>query len=146
MRFWDSSALVPLFVEQPSSDVAKAVFAEDAEAVLWWGSPVEVESAFARLRRDEVLDEAGIEMARSLFSDLRDGALEVEPSGEIRQQAIRLLANHTLRAADALQLAASLTWSERGTSGAAFVSFDERLRAAAQTEGFTVLPRDLPVP
>lgn len=144
MRFWDSSALVPLFVRQPSSDLAANLLSQDGEAALWWGTPVEVESAFVRLLRERVLDEAGAEAARTLFADLRESALEVEPSREIRAYAVRLLSAHPLRAADALQLAAGRVWSDAGAGGAGFVSFDARLRTAAEAEGFTVLPRDLP--
>jgi len=144
VRFWDSSALVPLLVSQPSSDLAGRLLSEDADTVLWWATQVELESAFARLRREAVLDEAEIGVARALFADLYESALEIEPSQQIRRRAIELLADHPLRAADALQLAASLSWVEQRPAGEGFVSFDDRLRGAARSEGFTVLPRDLP--
>jgi len=47
---------------------------------------------------------------------------------------------HSLRAADALQLAAALIWTEETTAGAEFVCLDQNLREAALKEGFTVLP------
>jgi hypothetical protein len=35
MRFWDSSAVVPLLLEQPRSDQARALLEEDVEVVIW---------------------------------------------------------------------------------------------------------------
>jgi predicted nucleic acid-binding protein len=58
-----------------------------------------------------------------------------EPSQEVRDQARRVLRVHPLRAADALQLAAALVWKGRH-----FVCFDQRLREAAQREGFRLFP------
>ena len=54
----------------------------------------------------------------------------------VREQAIRLLRLHPLRAADSLQLAAALEWAGSPPDGA-FVTFDERLRVAAAREGFS---------
>jgi hypothetical protein len=48
MRFWDSSAMVPLLLEQPVSERARALLGVDAEMVAWWGTPVECASALAR--------------------------------------------------------------------------------------------------
>lgn len=140
MRFWDTSALVTLFVRQPQTSLAQAALSEDPETVLWWGSVVEYESALQRLVREAVLDVEEIATARESFSLLREGAVEVEPSEELRSRAVRLLADHPLRAADALQLAAALTWVGDRASGEGLVSFDDRLREAATGEGFKVLP------
>ena len=52
MRFWDSSALVPLCVDEPATDAALALLAEDPEVAVWWATPVECASALARLERD----------------------------------------------------------------------------------------------
>ena len=65
---------------------------------------------------------------------------EIRPSTAIRDRAIRLLAIYSPSAADALQLAAALTWAEDRPAGRAFVCLDDRLREAAHREGFTVLP------
>ncbi|HSL81414.1 MAG TPA: type II toxin-antitoxin system VapC family toxin [Thermoanaerobaculia bacterium] len=140
MRFWDTSALVPLFIQQPQTSLATEALADDHETVLWWATAVEYESALQRLLRQAVLDAEGVAVARESFSLLRDGAVEVEPSEELRSRAIRLLGKHPLRGADALQLASALTWVGDGDSSVGFVSFDDRLRAAAEREGLTVLP------
>ena len=58
MRFWDSSAVVPLLIEQEPSSRAAAWVARDDAMVVWTLTPVEVVSALRRLVRDHTLDEA----------------------------------------------------------------------------------------
>jgi hypothetical protein len=58
----------------------------------------------------------------------------------LRDRSERLLGVHSLRAADAFQLAAALVWSRGQTPAHAIVSLDERLRLAAAREGFRILP------
>lgn len=59
---------------------------------------------------------------------------------ELATIALRLLASHPLRAADALQLAAALVWARGQPGGHEIVCLDDRLASAALLEGFTVLP------
>lgn len=139
MRFWDTSAVVPLLLEQDATVAVEALLAEDPQMVAWWGTPVECASAAARLRREDLLNVAEEGRVLTSLGVLRDAWLEVLPSEEVRDRASRLLRLHPLRAADALQLAAAATWAG-GTSGAEIVTYDERLALAARLEGFTVLP------
>lgn len=137
MRFWDSSALVPLLLVQPQTDRVRQLLEADAELVVWWGSAVECASAIARLHRDGHLASPEERDARSLLDALRRSWFEVQPGDPVREQALRLLRLHPLRASDALQLAAALEWSGTPPDGG-FVTFDDRLRDAAQREGFGV--------
>ncbi len=52
---------------------------------------------------------------------------------------MRFLRVHPLRAADALQLAAAFTASERRPASLEIVTLDERLADAARKEGFTLI-------
>jgi predicted nucleic acid-binding protein len=140
MRFWDASAVVPLVLEQPASARAREALAEDPEVVIWWGTPVECASAFARLRREETLSDSEEKAVVGRLEELRRGWWEMTPGDQIRAQALRVLRLHPLRAPDALQLAAALEWSGSPASGT-MVTFDERLAAAAGREGFSVLGR-----
>jgi predicted nucleic acid-binding protein len=67
---------------------------------------------------------------------------EVSALGPVRERAMRLVATHTLRAADAMQLAAALVAVSDRPAGHEFVCADARLRAAAAREGFRVLTGD----
>ena len=135
MRFWDASALVPLLLEQPLSERSRQLHAADPEIVAWWGSSIECASAIARLHREDRLTVAEDRQARSLLTMLSASWFEVQPGDAVRAQALRLLRLHSLRAADALQLAAAVEWGGSPPEGQ-FVSFDERLNAAAEREGF----------
>ncbi len=64
-----------------------------------------------------------------------------EPKPEdVRRRAGKLLAVHPLRAADSLQLATALVFCEDDPTGESFVCLDDRLRDAAMSEGFQLLP------
>lgn len=137
MRFWDSSALVCLCLDQPRSASARQLHVDDPELVVWWGSAIECASAIARLHREGHLSASEELEARALLSALRESWYEIQPGDAVREQALRVLRLHPLRAADALQLAAALEWAGSPPDGA-FVSFDERLQAAAHREGFNL--------
>ncbi len=137
MRFWDSSALVPLCVVQPASVRADALFEEDPDLIVWWGSAVEFASAVARLRREGGLATEGEERAFRALRALEGSWHEVQPTDVLRRRAERLLRVHPLRAGDALQLAAALAWAGDPPDGE-IATFDERLAEAARLEGLAV--------
>jgi uncharacterized protein len=135
MRFWDSSAIIPLLIDETTSHDVRQLHDADPEMAVWWGTQVECASGFCRLRREGVIDVAEeSEMLRSL-DDLSHTWNEILPADAIRSNALRLLRVHPLRAGDALQLAAALE-CRRGSGAEDFVSFDERLADAARLEGF----------
>ena len=140
MKFWDASAVIPLCLREPRSARVKEIAEEDGAIVAWWATPIECYSAFARLRRDAVLTRAHENQAREIVARLATEWTEVQPSLRLRELAARTLLLHPLRAADALQLAAGLLWADGGATRQSFVCFDQRLREAAQREGFQVLP------
>ncbi len=138
MRFWDSSAIVPLCVEEPATDRALALVAEDPEIAIWWATPVECASAVARLEREAALTPSEAAEAFHRLDLLGRSWFEIEPHDELREVARRLLRVHPLRAADALQLAAAYLAAERRPPTLEVVTLDERLRHAAMKEGFRV--------
>ena len=140
MRFWDSSALLPLCVFEPRSTTIRRLAQEDEAMAVWWATLVECQSAVARLRREGSLGEDGENQVRETLAELQQAWTEMEPSDDIRTLAGQLLLRHPLRAADSLQLAAALLWSGRSPGGMEFVCLDARLRDAARGEGFTVVP------
>ncbi len=138
MRFWDSSALVPLVVEQPGSAQAERWMVEDADAVTWTLAQVEVVSALRRLVRDGLLAERAATQAESVCDELLARSHVVRGVERAKEVARRLLRVHALRAADALQLAAALAWAEGRPAGLILHTFDVRLALAAEREGFRV--------
>ena len=138
MRFWDSSALVPLVVAQPGSARAARWMKEDADAVTWALTQVEVVSALRRLAREGRLDERAASRAEALCDELLARTHAVTAVERVKEIACRLLRVHALRAADALQLAAALAWAEGRPTGRVLHTFDARLALAAEREGFLV--------
>ena len=47
MKFWDSSAVMPLLVEERASARFARIHAADPEIVVWWATEVECVSALA---------------------------------------------------------------------------------------------------
>jgi len=138
MRFWDSSALTPLLVDEALSDMRGRCLREDPAVVVWYATPAEIESAIARRCREGMPADVA-RAARNRLRALADAWYEVQPTVAVRERAIRLLRVHPLRAADAFQLAAALIACRERPSGTAFLTGDERLRTAAEDEGFDVL-------
>jgi predicted nucleic acid-binding protein len=144
MRFWDSSAIVPLLVDEPTSGAAETLLAEDREMVVCWSTEVECASALARLEREKKLSSEGFVAAGALLDALAGRWQEVAPTRELRGAARRLLRLHPLTASDALQLAAAMAIAENEPSSLGFVTLDVRLREAALRQGFTrIFPTSL---
>jgi hypothetical protein len=118
----------------------RSVLRADPKVAAWWSTRIECLSGLLRRWRDGSISGAGLSDARTVLETLADSWLEVTASEPLRASAERLLAVHSLRAGDALQLAAALAWSGGQPRGAELISFDVRLREAASREGFVVLP------
>lgn len=138
MRFWDSSAVIPLLVQEEQTSRRKAQLRDDPRMTVWWACRLECSSALNRLRRDGSLDEEGLVRALGAMEILADSWYEVLPTSELRARAMRLLRVHPLRAADSQQLSAALIATSENPSMLPFLTADERLREAAQKEGFAV--------
>lgn len=139
MRYWDTSAIVGLLVDEAASTKIRAEHARDIEMTTWWATQVECVSAVARLEREERLTPALAGEVYLRLGMLAAGWMEVLPSERLRATAERLLRVHPLRAGDALQLAAGITAAEDHTASMPFVTADARLALAAQREGFEVI-------
>ena len=139
MKFWDSSALLPLLVDEPSRERLLALLEEDSEVLAWWGTSLEIVSALSRREREGLLTAEEVATALDAVRALAQGWHEIVPSEAVRRTAERLLRTHPLRAADSLQLAAALVASDHDPRSLELVCMDERLKSAARREGFTIL-------
>ena len=139
MRFWDSSAIVPLVCREPESARCRAWLREDPVLLVWALAVTEVVSALARRRREGTLAQTRFAEARRRLGALELAWSEVSAWDAVRARARRLLETHAFTAADALHLGAALVVVEERTAGVGFVTFDRRLAAAADREGFDVL-------
>ena len=143
--FWDASALVPLCVNQAASPQARS-FLRRCALVVWWGSFIEVHSALCRLHRQKLISDGAKQGASGRLRLLSRAWREVQPSDEVRDLAIRSLDKYELRAADGLQLAASLVWCGERPARRNFICADQRLAQAAKSAGFSVVEISTAIP
>ncbi len=79
MKFWDSSAILPLIVEERTSDQASRYYDAFPALVVWWGASVECSSALARLERDGAIDTRDLTRALQQLQTLQSEWNEVQP-------------------------------------------------------------------
>ena len=143
MKFWDSSAIIPLLLEDAHTSESRKIFHQDPAMLVWWLADVECVSGISRLERMGHLSLEDAEEALDRLRQLRQHWHEVQPVEPVKEWATRLLRVHRLRAADALQLAAAFVASEGHPATLDFVCFDRLLRESAQREGFRLYPGKL---
>jgi predicted nucleic acid-binding protein len=148
--FWDTSAVVPLLLDEPATRSVRELLESDGAMLVWWGTSVECLSAIARRERDADLARSPSQprlprqprqtsrRARQALLDLAGAWSEILPSEEVREHAGRLFLRHHLRAADAFQLGAALTWTRGRPRRHLLATLDDRLAAAALGEGFEI--------
>jgi len=136
--FWDASGLVPLCVHEAASHRAQSHL-KKFSPVVWWGSFVEVHSALCRLHRDQQISDQEKKGAVARLGLLSRGWREILPNDQIREWAAQSLDQYSLRAAESMQLAASLMWCQRRPEKKLFICGDHRLARAARSEKFSVL-------
>lgn len=139
MTFWDSSALIPLIVEEPRSRACRALRRAHRAIAVWTFTEVELASALRRLVRDRLLDGDDAPAATVRAERLVATATIVEAGEPVKERALRAIGLHPLSAADALQLAAAIVLFDGRPRHRTFVCADDRLIAAARAEGFTVV-------
>lgn len=134
--FWDSSSLTPLCVVQGSTEVARALSSQ-YEQVVWWATPVEMSSSFARLVRLGQISSNSQAMALVTLDRLIEHWREIAPTDALRERAEIFVDRFGLTAGDALQLAAAWTWSAGHPRNRTFISGDTRLLDSARQLGFS---------
>jgi predicted nucleic acid-binding protein len=139
VRFWDASALVPTFIEEPSSAKVRNWHGFDPGITTWMMTLVEVLSAIARKKRER--PELASLWNRAILDvlDAASGWVQISDAVATRLHAQRIVMDYPLRTADALQLGAALVAAEGDPGSLQLVTLDRRLADAAQREGFPVI-------
>jgi len=96
MKFWDTSALMPLCLKEPQTARVQKLIEQDGDVAAWWGTLIEGYSAIARLRREEVFTADEECQARQVLNRLAGQWAEIRPSNPVRDQAARVLLLHPL--------------------------------------------------
>lgn len=140
MRFWDTSALVPLLVAERSSAVVAELYRTDQHIAVAWTATIECTSACVRQHRERKISDALLARLLERLRKLGASWNVAEPTAEVRVGAERLVARHGLRAGDAIQLASAVAMSDSGGPAVELVCLDGRLTLAATAEGLHVVP------
>jgi predicted nucleic acid-binding protein len=144
VKFWDSSAIVPLVIEEKTSRQCRDLYRADRHVDVWEYTETEVLSGIVKQTRvqppltDDELDAAltRLDTHRREWEVVK--AVTDDIVSEIKRRARRHMLTHRLRSGDALQLAAA-TMRFDPPMRRAFVVFDGQLADAAANEGFDVI-------
>jgi predicted nucleic acid-binding protein len=139
VRFWDTSAIIPLWIAEQGSSHARTWYRNDSDVIAWTLTRVEVFSALARRRREAPLAASRLLTVRRDFIRAWEQWSEVTAIEIVRRHAERIVESYPLRASDALQIGAAIVAAEDDPTAIEFVTFDENLASAAEREGFRVL-------
>lgn len=137
--YLDTSALVKLYIEEAGSQEVKRAVEKSRIVSTSRVAYVEARSGIARKHRER---EFSKEERDQVVKDLRqdwDNYFIVELSESVAELGGELTSRHPLRGFDAIHLASALLLRNRTCLEVSFCCFDERLRAAAEAEGLTVL-------
>jgi predicted nucleic acid-binding protein len=135
VRFWDTSALIPLLSDEATTTKLQSLVQDDPNIAVSFITPVEVASALWRRLR-QTRDDLAFRRAELRYAALRAGWTVVGEYERSLAEAPRLISLHRLRAADAIQLACA----RMSGIDLPFVTLDQELATAARAEGFLVLP------
>ena len=92
MRFWDTSALVPLVVAEDETQRMRSLLEEDPHIITWAWTSVEFASAVERRARQGELNREHRRDALSRFADLAEIWDEVTDVLAVRRYALAVLA------------------------------------------------------
>lgn len=139
VAFWDTSAIIPLYCNQPISVESRRLRRQYSEPVVWWGTHVEVHSGIGRLLREGIMNDVQSRAALENWEKLYLRTSRIRPSETVLNIAAAITADQNIRALDAFQLAAALVWCNERPRNRPFVCADKRLSAAAKDAGFDVI-------
>lgn len=138
MKFWDSSALVPICLNSSQSKYCMELFKSDSNLIVWCLTMNEIWSALSSQSREKNLNDENLLIAKKRVRELSQVWSEIVAIERVRERSLRLMEVHELKAADSLQLAAALVAANEQTHRFEFVCLDKRLAKAATKEGFLV--------
>lgn len=137
IAYFDTSAIVPLLVEEPSSERASLLWSEADRVVTSRLLYVEGRAALAMANRTGRLSRSALQEAVAVLEQLYDQMDTVETSDAIVRRAGSLAELHALRGNDAVHLASAETLAR---ADGVLVAGDRSLCRAATALGMAVGP------
>lgn len=135
ISYFDTSALIPLLVEEAGSQRAELLWNESERVVGTRLAYAEARAALALAKRIDRITASSLRAAVNGLEHLYAGMSIVEISEDIVHRAGTLAESYALRGYDAVHLAAAETLADEDV---VLVAGDERLCAAAASLGLAV--------
>jgi uncharacterized protein len=107
--YFDTSSLVPIMIEEPSSEVASRLWDEAERVTASRLVYAEARAALAMAHRMDRLDREGLRAAVAVFEGLHNQLEVVEVTEEVVRSAGELAEQFGLRGYDAMHLASAST-------------------------------------
>jgi predicted nucleic acid-binding protein len=142
--YLDASALVKRYVAELGSEEVEKTIADSEATATAMITRVEVASAFAKAVRFGALALEDADAAHRTFHREWSDLIRLQVTEFMMERAALLAWDQGLRAYDAVQLAAAVTWRESVDEPVAMVTFDQKLWTASSHVGLTAWPADLP--
>jgi len=137
--FFDTSAIVPLCVAQPTSQKARQAYRNFHRQIVAWTALIEATGAIYRAVRLGGLSKSNAKRALDRLAQLEKRWTEIMATDRVRELAIDALQTYDLRAGDAIQLASAMVWCKEKPRNRSFVCFDHRLAEAGRSAGFDII-------
>ena len=139
MNYFDTSALIKRFVEEPGSNAVSALIDAQPMVATSIVAYAEVHAGLARkLRERAMTTRVHRQTARAFDADWR-AFLRVTVTDPLLTLTRDLVRRHPLRGFDAIHLAAAVRLQSELAETVRFVAADARLLAAADAEGLNML-------
>lgn len=137
LAYFDSSALVKLFLPEVGSELAAGAWDAGAVPMSSRLAYPEVRAALAASVRRGVLSRTELSQATRSWDQMWAETHPVELTAATAKRAGELAERHALSGADAVHLASALV---AAPAGVVMIVWDQRLRDAALAEGLPVVP------
>ncbi|MFO7772902.1 MAG: type II toxin-antitoxin system VapC family toxin [Dehalococcoidia bacterium] len=136
--YLDTSSLVKLYVEEEGSQAVRSQVSKATAVASSTIAYVEARAAFARKHREGGLGDEEYDRILNDFRQEWSAYLAIGVSEAIIALAGDLAERHGLRGFDAIHLASALALRDRLQSPIIFSCADERLEAAAKSQGLSI--------
>lgn len=135
IAYFDTSALIPLIVEEPTTPVCQRLWNEASRVASVRLLYAEASAALARAHRMARLTTTQLDEAMEALEDIVEELDHVEVTDQLVRAAGSLARTHELRGYDAVHLGAGLNVAD---DDVVFVTGDTNLAVAAQALGIAV--------
>lgn len=138
--YFDASALVKLFLDEPFSEDTRALAAQAEVAI---SSVVVFAETVAAIRRAVNLRRLDAHDGVRLLGEIGltwEEISKIPADRGVAERAGEIAWRHLLRGFDSIHLASALVWKAAAAEPLTFATFDAALSHAAQAEGFEAWP------